>query len=185
MIDDSVTGVTSSWASCGVRTSKRTRGSDADAVPKISSGLRSLYPVRGVRAVVSGDRIDHVDAREGGGSVEADQVPRGKLWIAIKSASSCFGQAGEDIALYCLIGDGVHPYQITDCDDPVSSRARQLNRDIAEVPRACERNVVDVASSMMTVPLIKQGPCSGKRAHQHVEYGPEVLLWRSCRGPNR
>ena len=102
-----------------------TRGSDDDAVPEISSGSRSLYPIRGVicqpeknepargvRAVVSRDCIDHVEAREDGGSVKADQVPRGKLWRAIKSASSCFGQAGEDIALYCLIEDGVHPYLI-------------------------------------------------------------------------
>ena len=77
-----------------------------------------------VRAVVSGDRIDHDEAREGGEFVKADQVPRGNLWIAIKSASSCFGQAGEGILLCCLIRDGVHPYRITDCDDPVSSRAR-------------------------------------------------------------
>ena len=47
-IGDSVTGVTSSWASCGVRAFKGTRGSDDDAVPKISSGSRSLYSVRGV-----------------------------------------------------------------------------------------------------------------------------------------
>ena len=65
---------------------------------------------RGVRAVVSGDRIDHVEACEGGGSVKTNQVPRGELWRAIKSASSCFGQAREEIALYCLIGDDVHPY---------------------------------------------------------------------------
>ena len=43
-----MTGVTSSWASCGVRASKGTRGSDDDAVPEISLGPRSLYPVRGV-----------------------------------------------------------------------------------------------------------------------------------------
>ena len=48
VIDDSVTGVASSWASCGVRAPKGTRGSDDDAVPEISSGSRSLYPVRGV-----------------------------------------------------------------------------------------------------------------------------------------
>ena len=45
VIDDSVTGVASSWASCGVKASKGTRGSDDDAVPEISSGSRSLYPV--------------------------------------------------------------------------------------------------------------------------------------------
>ena len=129
---------------------------------------RKSEATRGVRAVVSGDRIDHVEAREGGRSVKADQVPRGKLWRVIKSAFICFGQAGEDITLYCLIGDDVHPYRINYCDDPISSRARQLNRDIAEVPRANDRNVVNVTSSMMTAPLIKSGPCSGKRTHQHV-----------------
>ena len=30
------------------------------------------------------------------------------------------------------------------------------------------RNVVNVASSKMTAPLIKLGPCSGRRAYQHV-----------------
>ena len=78
-----------------------------------------------VRAVVSGDRIDHVESREGGGFVKADQAPRGKLLRAIKSASSCFGPARDDIAFYCLIGDDVYPYRINDCDDAVSSRARQ------------------------------------------------------------
>ena len=29
------------------------------------------------------DRIDHVEVREGGGSVMSDQVPRGKLWRVI------------------------------------------------------------------------------------------------------
>ena len=123
---------------------------------------------RGVRAVVSGDRIDHVEAREGGVYVKSDQGPRGKLWRVIKSAFICFGQAEEDIALFCLIGDDVQPYGINYCDGPISSRARQLNRDIAEVPGASDRNVVNVASSIMTAPLIKLGPCSGKRAHQHV-----------------
>ena len=59
----------------GVGASKGTQGSDDDAVPEISSGLKYFYPVRvvvchpekktirGVRAVVSGDRIDHVEAR--------------------------------------------------------------------------------------------------------------------------
>ena len=50
----------------------------------------------------------------------------------------------------------------------MSSRARQLNRDIAEVPRVSDRNVVNVASFKMTAPLIDSGPCSGKRAYQHV-----------------
>ena len=91
--------------------------------------IRKNEATREVRAVVSGDRIDHVEARKGGGSVKANQVPGGKLCRATKSASSYFGQAGEGIALYCLIVDDVHPYRINDCDDPVSSRTRQLNRD--------------------------------------------------------
>ena len=48
VIGDTVTGVTSSWASCGVRAFKGTRRSDDNAVHEISSGLRSLYSVRGV-----------------------------------------------------------------------------------------------------------------------------------------
>ena len=47
-MDDSVTGVMPSWASCGVRGSKGTRGSDGGPVHEISSGSRSLYPVRGL-----------------------------------------------------------------------------------------------------------------------------------------
>ena len=115
-----------------------------------------------------GDRIDHVEVLEGGESVKSDQVPRGKLWRVIKSAFICFCQAGDDIAMFRLIGDDVHPYRINYCDGPISSRARHLNRDIPEVPRVSDRNVVNVASSKMTAPLIKLGPCSGKRAYQHV-----------------
>ena len=48
VINNSVMGVTPSWASCGVRVSKGTRVSDDDAVPEISSGSRSLYPFREV-----------------------------------------------------------------------------------------------------------------------------------------
>ena len=86
----------------------------------------------------------------------------------IKSAFICFCQAGDDAALVRLIGDDVHPYRINYCDGPISSRARQLNQDIAEIPRVSDRNVVNVASSKMTAPLIKLGPCSGKRAYHHV-----------------
>ena len=113
---------------------------------------------------------------EGAGSVMSDQVTRGKLWRVNKSAFICFCQAGDDIALFRLIGDDVHPYGINYCGGPISSRARQLNRDIAEVPRVSKRNVVNVASSKMTAPLIKLGPCSGKGAYQHVYYGPKVPL---------
>ena len=102
--------------------------------------------IRGGRAR-PGDRIDHVEVLEGEGSVKSDQVPRGKLWRVIKSAFICFCQAGDDIALLLLIADDVHPYRINYCDGPISSRARQLNRDIEEVPRVIDRNVVNVASS--------------------------------------
>ena len=101
------------------------------------------------------------EAREGGGSVKADQFSRGKLRRVIYNVSSCFDQAEEDIALYRLIGDDVHPYRINDCDDRISSRARQLNRDITEVPKVV--NEVNVASSMVTAPLIESRPCSGNR----------------------
>ena len=93
---------------------------------------------------------------------------RGKLWRVIESAFICFYQAGDDIALFRLIGDDVHPYLINYCDGTIPSRAQQLNRDIAEVPRVSDRNVVSVASSKMRAPLIKLGPFSGKRAYQHV-----------------
>ena len=115
-----------------------------------------------------GHRIDHVEVLEGGGSVKSDQVPRSKLWRVIESTFICFCQAGDDIALFRLIGDDVHPYRINYCDGPISSRARQLNRDIAEVPRVSDRNVVNVASPKMRAPLIKSGPCSGKRVNQRV-----------------
>ena len=45
VIYDSVTGVKSSWASSGIRASKGARGSDDGAVPEISSGPKSLYPI--------------------------------------------------------------------------------------------------------------------------------------------
>ena len=95
------------------QTSKGTGRSDDDAMPEISSGPGSSYSFSGVgcqpeeknertrevRVVISGDRIDHVESSESGGSVKADQLPREKLWSAIESASSCSGQAVEDIEL--------------------------------------------------------------------------------------
>ena len=104
---------------------------------------RKNEATRGVRAVVSRDRIDHVEARLGGGSVKADQVSRGKLRRAIEIASIYFGQAGENIALFCPIGDDVYPYRTNYCDSPISSRARQSNRHIVEVSRASDKNVAD------------------------------------------
>ena len=45
----------------------------------------------------------------------------------------------------------------------MSKRARQLNRDVVETPLWSDNRVVNVASSMVTTPLIKSGPCSGMR----------------------
>ena len=43
----------------------------------------------------------------------------------------------------------------------MSRRARQLNRDVVETPLWSDNKVVNVASSMVTTPLINSGPCSG------------------------
>ena len=45
---DSATGVTLTGASYCAKAFRGTRRSGADAVPELSSGLRSLYPVRGI-----------------------------------------------------------------------------------------------------------------------------------------
>ena len=45
----------------------------------------------------------------------------------------------------------------------MSKRARQLNRDVVETPLWSDNKVVNVASFMVTTPLIKPGPCSGMR----------------------
>ena len=45
---DSATEVTSFCASCDAKASKGTRKSGADAVPKMSPGSRSRYPVSGI-----------------------------------------------------------------------------------------------------------------------------------------
>ena len=45
---DSATGVTSIYTSCCAKASKGTRKSGDNAVPKMSPGSRSLYPVRGI-----------------------------------------------------------------------------------------------------------------------------------------
>ena len=71
-----------------------------DAVPTMSSGLRSQCPVsffkptrgnkvfRGVGTVVGGNHIDYVVAREEGGSVEVDQLYRYKLWDVAEGDAS-------------------------------------------------------------------------------------------------
>ena len=45
----------------------------------------------------------------------------------------------------------------------MSRRARQLNRDVAETPLWSDNKVVNGASSMVTTPPIRSGPCSGMR----------------------
>ena len=45
----------------------------------------------------------------------------------------------------------------------MSRRARQFNRDVAETPLWSDNKVVNVASSMVTTPPMRSGPCSGMR----------------------
>ena len=52
---------------------------------------------------------------------------------------------------------------MNDWDEPVSRRARQRNGGVAEAPLVSDGNVVNVSSSIVTVPLTKSGPCSGIR----------------------
>ena len=49
-----------------------------------------------------------------------------------------------------------------DWGDPVSRRARQLNREVAEAPLDSDKRVVNVASSTVVTPPTRSGPCSGK-----------------------
>ena len=45
----------------------------------------------------------------------------------------------------------------------MSNWARQLNRDVVETPLWSDNKVVNVASSIVTTPLTRSGPCSGMR----------------------
>ena len=45
----------------------------------------------------------------------------------------------------------------------MSNRARQLNRDVVETPLWSDNKVVNVASSIATLPPIRSGPCSVMR----------------------
>ena len=45
----------------------------------------------------------------------------------------------------------------------MSNRARQLNREVVETPLWSDNKVVNVASSIVTTPLTRSGPCSGMR----------------------
>ena len=53
---------------------------------------------------------------------------------------------------------------MNDWGEPVSRRARQRNGDVAEAPLVSDGNVVNVSSSIVTVPLTKSGPCLGIKA---------------------
>ena len=53
---------------------------------------------------------------------------------------------------------------MNDWGEPVSRRARQRNGDVAEASLVSDGNVVNVSSSIVTVPLTKSGPCSGIKA---------------------
>lgn len=52
---------------------------------------------------------------------------------------------------------------MNDWGDPVSRRARQLNRDVAKTPPHIDNRVVNMAPSIVTPRLIKSGSCSGMR----------------------
>ena len=95
--NDSATGVTLVGASYCAKASRATHRSGADAVPKMSPGSRSLYPMReivclpeptkcskGVLVVVGGNHIHHIMAGECGGSVKANQVHRNQLWCNVE-----------------------------------------------------------------------------------------------------
>ena len=43
----------------------------------------------------------------------------------------------------------------------MSKRARQLKRDVVETPLWSDNRIMNVASSMVTTPLLNSGPCSG------------------------
>ena len=53
---------------------------------------------------------------------------------------------------------------MNDWSEPISTRARQRNGDVAKAPLVSDGNVVNVSSSIVTVPLTKSGPCSGIKA---------------------
>ena len=53
---------------------------------------------------------------------------------------------------------------MNDWGEPVSKRARQRNEDVVEAPLVSDGNVVNVSSSIVTVPLTKSGPYSGIKA---------------------
>ena len=91
----------------------------------------------------------------------------GKEWVL------SFGVRLDRLCLRTSLNfDGMQgAYSVTSLDDEnmsaysviVVGSARQLNQDVAGTPLASDRNIVNVASSMVTTPQIKSGPCSGMR----------------------
>ena len=65
------------------------------------------------------------------------------------------GARGDHLVKSFLMDEGL--------GDPVSKRARQLNRDVVETPLWSDNKVVNVASSIVTTRRIKSRPCSGMR----------------------
>ena len=53
---------------------------------------------------------------------------------------------------------------MNDWGEPVSRRVRQQNEGVAEASLVSDGNIVNVSSSIVTVPLTKLGPCSGFKA---------------------
>ena len=76
------------------------------------------------------------------------------------------------------------PWCMNDWGEPVSRRARQRNGDVVEAPLASDVNVVNVSSSIVTVPLTKSGPCSVLRPCQYVDRMSKVPLAHGRRAPS-
>ena len=66
----------------------------------------------------------------------------------------------------------------------MTRRARQLNRKVVETPLWSDNKVVNVASSIVTTPLINSGPCSGMGgASMHVPWAKSTSgVWLSGTG---
>ena len=60
---------------------------------------------------------------------------------------------------------------MNDWGDPVSSRARQRNRDVEEAPLISDGKTVNVMAPIVTTPLFKSRPCSDMRGS---------LAWLVC-----
>ena len=80
----------------------------------------------------------------GRGIRQRTKFPGASCGEQLKSPPSVSAKQGR--TSFCIVSLEmmyIHPYRINYCDGPISSRARQLNPGIAEVPRASDRNVAD------------------------------------------